>query len=90
MQIEQLVGIAAGILTSISMLPQLIKLIKEKKADALSPVMLIILISGLALWTYYGILRKDWPIIITNSFSLILNITLLTLRQIYKKRQNSY
>lgn len=90
MQIEQLVGIAAGILTSISMLPQLIKLIKEKKADALSPVMLIVLISGLALWTYYGILRKDWPIIITNSFSLILNITLLTLRQIYKKRQNSY
>ena len=89
MQIEQVVGIAAGVLTSISMLPQLIKLIQERKADALSPVMLIILVSGLSLWTYYGILREDWPIIITNSFSLILNITLLTLRQIYKKRQEN-
>ncbi len=89
MPIEQVIGIAAGILTSISMLPQLIKLIKEKKADALSPVMLIVLVSGLALWTYYGILREDWPIIITNSFSLILNITLLALRQIYKKRQDN-
>lgn len=89
MQIEQVVGIAAGVLTSISMLPQLIKLIQERKADALSPVMLIVLVSGLSLWTYYGILREDWPIIITNSFSLILNITLLTLRQIYKKRQEN-
>jgi MtN3 and saliva related transmembrane protein len=90
MQIEQVVGIAAGVLTSISMLPQLIKLVKEKKADALSPVMLIVLISGLSLWAYYGILKEDWPIIITNSFSLMLNIILLTLRQIYKKRQEHH
>jgi len=88
MQIEQVIGIAAGVLTSISMIPQLIKLVKEKKADAISPVMLIVLISGLCLWAYYGFLREDWPVIITNIFSLIVNIALLTLRQIYKKKQD--
>ena len=87
MQIEQVVGIAAGVLTSTSMIPQLVKLIKEKKADAISPVMLIVLISGLSLWAYYGVLREDWPIIITNTFALIVNIVLLTLRQIYKRDQ---
>ncbi len=88
MQTEQIIGIVAGTLTSTSMLPQLIKLVKEKNAEALSPVMLIVLISGLSLWAYYGILKTDWPIIITNVFALLLNVTLLILRQIYKKRGN--
>ncbi len=89
MQIEQVVGIAAGVLTSTSMIPQLVKLVKEKKADAISPIMLIVLISGLFLWAYYGILREDWPIIITNVFALIINAALLILRQVYKKRQDN-
>lgn len=86
MQTEQIIGIVAGVLTSSSMLPQLVRLIKEKKADAISPVMLIVLISGVSLWTYYGILKTDWPIIITNLFSCIVNITLLVLRQVYRKK----
>jgi MtN3 and saliva related transmembrane protein len=86
MQIEQVVGIAAGVLTSTSMIPQLVKLIKEKKADAISPVMLIVLISGLSLWAYYGILKDDWPIIVTNVFAWIINVILLIMRQVYKKR----
>jgi MtN3 and saliva related transmembrane protein len=87
MQIEQVIGIAAGTLTSTSMLPQLVKLVKEKKADAISPVMLIVLISGLSLWAYYGILRNDLPIIVTNVFAWIVNVALLILRQVYRKRQ---
>lgn len=87
MQIEQITGIAAGVFTSTSMLPQLVKLIKEKKADAISPVMLIVLIIGLTLWTIYGIMRNDWPIIITNVFAWVVNVILLVLRQRYKKRR---
>ena len=86
MQIEEIVGIAAGILTSTSMLPQLVKLIKEKKAEAISPVMLIVLIAGLSLWAYYGFLRNDLPIIVTNIFAWLVNVTLLVLRQVYRKR----
>lgn len=68
------------------MLPQLFKLIKEKKAEAISPVMLIVLISGVSLWAYYGILKTDWPIIITNVFACLVNVTLLILRQVYRKK----
>ncbi len=81
----QIIGIAAGILTSISMLPQLIKILKEKKAENVSVWMILILILGLALWTIYGFMKKDWPIIITNAFSVLLNITLMFFR--YKYRQ---
>lgn len=86
MPIEQITGIAAGIFTSTSMLPQLVKLIKEKKAEAISPVMLIVLLVGLTLWTIYGVLRNDWPIIITNAFAWMVNGVLLVLRQKYKRQ----
>jgi MtN3 and saliva related transmembrane protein len=80
MNTTQWIGIAAGVLTSVSMLPQLIKIIKEKKAGDVSVVMLVVLISGLALWAIYGFMRKDWPIIITNLFSFLLNCVVLFFR----------
>ncbi|MEI6947793.1 SemiSWEET transporter [Paraflavisolibacter sp. H34] len=80
MELMQVIGMAAGALTSVSMLPQLVKIVKEKEADNVSVVMLVVLLSGLALWTVYGLMREDWPIIVTNSFSFLLNATVLALR----------
>lgn len=84
-----LVGFVAGILTAISMLPQLIKTLKEKKAEDISPVMLVVLITGVVLWIFYGFLKKDWPIIITNSISFILNAWMFFLREKYKKAKGN-
>lgn len=83
----EIVGIAAGVCTAVSLLPQLIKIIKHKKANDLSLFYLAILLCGLALWVTYGILRDDRPIIITNSFSLVLNIVVLILGIKYKRQQ---
>jgi MtN3 and saliva related transmembrane protein len=80
MDTTQIVGIAAGVLTAVSMLPQLIKIVKEKKAEDVSIIMLVILNTGLILWTVYGLMRNDMPIIVTNCFSILVNITLLVLR----------
>ncbi len=82
--IESYVGIAAGILTAASLLPQLIKTFREKKSEELSLVYLITLLCGLICWIWYGILKEDYPIIITNSFSMIVNSTLIVLSRIYK------
>ncbi len=82
---ETTIGIIAGVLTSASMLPQLIKVIREKKATAISPVALCILILGVALWTYYGILKKELSIAITNGFAVIVNCTLLFCRFKFSK-----
>jgi MtN3 and saliva related transmembrane protein len=84
---EQYIGIAAGIFTGTSLLPQLIKTIKEKNADGVSVKMLLVLMTGLILWIWYGIRKTDWPIIITNAFSLLVNIAILILMQVYKKHR---
>ncbi|HEV7333540.1 MAG TPA: SemiSWEET transporter [Flavisolibacter sp.] len=81
----QAIGLFAGICTASSLLPQLIKTIREKKAENISKLMLFVLMTGVATWVVYGILRKDLPIIITNSFSLLLNICMIFLRLKYNR-----
>ena len=84
----ELVGIIAGIFTAVSLMPQLIKTIKTKKVEEISLLMLIILMMGLLTWIYYGILRKDLPILATNSFSFLLNVILMVLKRKYNKRKS--
>ena len=79
----------AGLFTSVSLLPQVIKIVKEKEAQAVSLVMLIILITGLILWAIYGFMIHDIPIIATNSFSVLLNFVLIILRIKYAKKEPS-
>ena len=81
----QIIGIAAGICTATSLLPQVLKTLKEKKADDISLKMLLVLGTGIILWIIYGIKRDDMPIMVTNSFSLLVNITMVILRIKYKK-----
>lgn len=85
----EVIGVIAGACTALSLLPQLIKLIKEKKASDISVLYLLLLFAGLCLWIYYGVLREDLPIIITNIVSLIINVAVLILSLRYKKTQES-
>ena len=78
------IGIGAGVFTAISLLPQLFKIIKEKKADDISYFMLFILLAGLCGWIWYGLLKKDYPLIITNSFSLLVNLLIIVFSIRYK------
>lgn len=81
----QALGLTAGLLTSVSMLPQLIKTFKEKKAGDVSLFMLVVLIAGVSLWIYYGVLKDDKPIIITNCLSVIINVAVAVLKIKYRK-----
>ena len=79
-----MIGIAASALTGASMLPQLVKLLKEKKAKDISLLMLIVLFAGLVGWVIYGVLKKDWIIIASNGFSLVVNIMMIFFAVKYK------
>lgn len=86
MDLTEVTGLIAGIFTASSLAPQIVKTIKEKKAKEISIVMLLVLMVGVALWVVYGIMRNDFPIIATNSFSLLMNFTTIFLRFKYNKK----
>lgn len=85
MDFLQIVGLVAGICTSSSIIPQLIKTIKLKKAEHVSVVMFIVMMTGNILWIYYGFQKSDIPIIATNFLAILLNIIMLILK--FKFRQ---
>lgn len=83
----QVIGIVAGICTSTSLIPQVVKTVKEKKAEDVSLGMLLVLGAGIILWIVYGMKKNDIPIIATNAFSLLVNITMIVLGIKYKKEK---
>lgn len=89
MSIISLIGVGASVLTSISLLPQLVKIIKEKKAEDVSLGMMLALFGGLGLWVAYGIMKEDYIIIVANSFSFLVNLVLAVFAIKYKKERRT-
>ena len=82
-----ILGLAAGICTTVAVIPQIKKAWKTKKVEDVSPGMFSILILGVFLWVIYGITQKDIPIIATNGVSLGLNSVMLYLMIRYRKNE---
>ena len=70
--LETAIGSAAALCTTASYLPQLSKAWSTGQTGDLSLKMLLLLASGLSLWTLYGVVRADPVIIAANTTSLIL------------------
>ncbi len=82
----KILGLLAGCLTTASFLPQVIKSLKSKHLDDFNIWFLILMLVGISLWTVYGFLSGDLPIICANIASLILNIILLWLKIRYSSQ----
>ncbi|EQA43466.1 sugar efflux transporter for intercellular exchange [Leptospira broomii serovar Hurstbridge str. 5399] len=71
------IGYLASLLTTISFVPQVVKVVLEGKTRDISRNMYVVLSVGVGLWLAYGIIREDLPIILANAFTLIFTTTIL-------------
>ena len=81
----QLLGLAAGMLTTIAFLPQVIKTWRSRSAKDLSLGMFLLFCTGVMLWLAYGILVRDIPVIAANFMTLMLASTLLFFKLRFKE-----
>jgi MtN3 and saliva related transmembrane protein len=72
-----LLGYFAAFCTTISFLPQALKIWKSNSSKDISLSMFVIFTIGVICWLIYGILINDLPIVIANSFTLILSLFIL-------------
>jgi len=86
MELKLIIGVAAGCLTAIATLPQVIKTIRTKDVQQISPLMFLILLAGNILWSIYGFMLQDLPIIFTNAFSASLDVIMLVLKIRYRNK----
>lgn len=78
-----IIGILAGTFTTISFLPQVIKIYRIKDAKELSLTTFSIFSLGVFLWLVYGVLVHEWPIILANGITLILIIAIIAMKLKY-------
>jgi MtN3 and saliva related transmembrane protein len=75
-----IIGLVAAICTTCSFLPQVIKILRSKRTNDVSLMMYAILSTGLFLWLVYGLFLRDIPLIVANSVSLTLSLSVLVLK----------
>lgn len=84
MQLAQVIGLVAGTITSITFIPQVIRIWKTRSAKDLSMVMMLLLILGTSLWFSYGLMIRDAAIIYTNSMVLVMSLVMMYFKVRYK------
>lgn len=75
-----LIGYLAAFCTTFSFVPQAVKTIKTKDTKAISLPMYILFNVGIIIWLVYGLLLNDMPIIIANAITIVMTLTILTLK----------
>jgi MtN3 and saliva related transmembrane protein len=70
----------AGILSTSSFVPQVVKAWRERDTKAISKHMYMVTVTAFVLWSAYGFLIGSWPMMIFNVLSLILSATILVFK----------
>jgi MtN3 and saliva related transmembrane protein len=85
MDTATIVGTLGGIVSSITFLPQVIKIWQTKSTKDLSMMTLMFLVINVSLWLTYGILTNLAPIIITNSIVLSMVFIMVYFKLTFKQ-----
>jgi MtN3 and saliva related transmembrane protein len=75
-----MIGLAAGILTTIAFVPQVWRAWRTASTGDLSLGMLLTFVAGLVLWVAYGVQLRETPIVISNAVTLALALMLLAMK----------
>ncbi len=76
----EVIGTAAGICSTSSFVPQVLKAWREGDTAAISKRMYVITVTAFSLWIVYGAMIGSLPIVIFNTASLILSAIILALK----------
>jgi MtN3 and saliva related transmembrane protein len=80
LQLTELIGTLAALLTTISFIPQVAKVLVERRTDGLSTGMYVLFTLGVLLWMIYGILISSIPTVAANVVTFILAASVLGMK----------
>ena len=84
MQLSEIIGYAAAVLTTSSFVPQAVHTFKTKDVRGISLTMYSIFVVGITLWLVYGLLLNAWPIVLANTVTLTLAVAILAMKLKYR------
>lgn len=78
--LEDFIGSLAAILTTVSFVPQAVKVVRERQTAGISLGMYVLFTVGVALWFVYGLIIGRFPIYMANGITLALASVILTMK----------
>ena len=84
MQLIDIVGTLAAILTTASFVPQAWHTFRTRDVRGISLGMYSAFTAGVACWLVYGLLLSAWPIVIANCITLALAAAILVMKLRYR------
>lgn len=82
--VVSILGFVAAFCTTVSFIPQAVRVIKTRQIKDLSLGMYSLLNLGIVLWLVYGVVMDAWPIIIANAVTLVFTLIILILKIKFK------
>ncbi len=89
MDAPTVIGALATIASTVSFTPQAWKIIKSRRTKDISAAMYTVTVTGFSLWTAYGVLLKQWPLIVTNGLCLLLSGFILAMKLLPQKEKEA-
>lgn len=84
MDTAEMLGFAAGFLTTVAFIPQVVKIWRSKSARDVSLPAFATFTVGIGVWIAYGVLKNDPPIIVWNVVTLALAAAILAMKVKYR------
>ncbi len=81
----EMIGYAAGALTTLAFIPQVLQIYRTKSAKDVSLAMFLIFTVGVALWLGYGIMTHSFPVVAANASTLVLSFVILYFKWKYNR-----
>lgn len=72
MPFAEYLGLIAGLFTTFSLVPQILRVFRLKSAREISTTFTVLLLAGMLLWLVYGIMSGLLSVIIWNAISAAL------------------
>lgn len=89
MDLITITGVAAALCSVVSFGPQAWRIIRTRDTKAISAVTYGVTVVGFTLWTLYGLLLKQWPIIVTNSVCFLLAGFILVMKLLPRPKREA-
>lgn len=80
MEWESMIGYMAASLTTLSFLPQAVKVISTRNTQGISGLMYAMFVSGLVMWFIYGLLIGDMAVSVANLLTLLFALPILIIK----------
>ena len=87
MPFTEYLGLTAGLLTSFSFVPQIIRVFRLRSACEISLLFALAQLTGVALWLAYGVILGMLPIILWNAIAALFIVVLMVAKLKYGRER---